>query len=360
VRIAFDAKRYFFNRTGLGNYSRRWVHLLAERSTGNDIILCTPQKPEPMPVLPPQCRLLGPEHFALGYREWFIGAQLNKQSVDLYHGLSNELPFSAASMRCRKLVSIHDLIFKRYPGFYPMIDRRIYDIKSRFACKHADLIIATSETTAKDIQTFYRVPASRIRVVYQDVAPEFFHLQQSIQPRLLEAPYFLFVSSFTERKNHALLIEALHRIHKQTAHQLVLAGARGPTLEICQRLARSLGIGARVHFFPNIHQELLMQLYRHADGFLLPSSFEGFGIPLAEAMAAGVPCAASDISVFREVGRDACLYFRSGDRDAVAEAMLRLLMPEQRAQLLPRMRQASELFSADKLWQQVKDIYELV
>jgi glycosyltransferase involved in cell wall biosynthesis len=359
VRIAFDAKRYFFNRTGLGNYSRRWVQLLAERSSGNDILLCTPKIPDPAPTLPPQCRLLVPEHFAPGYREWFIGAQLNKQSVDLYHGLSNELPFSAASMRCRKLVSIHDLIFKRYPGFYRMPDRKIYDIKSRFACKHADLIIATSETTAADIQTFYRIPASRIRVVYQDVAPEFFQLQQSIQPRLLEAPYFMFVSSFTGRKNHALLIEALHRIHRQTAHHLVLAGAQGPTLEICQRLAQSLGIGARVHFYPNIEQHSLMQLYRHADGFLLPSSFEGFGIPLAEAMAAGIPCAASDISVFREVGRDACLYFRSGDRDAAAEAMLRLLMPEQRAQLLPGMRQASELFSADILWHNIKDIYGL-
>ncbi|MEY3983234.1 MAG: hypothetical protein RL160_791 [Bacteroidota bacterium] len=359
MRIAFDAKRYFFNRTGLGNYSRRWVQLLAERSTGNDILLCTPKKPDPMPDLPPQCRLLGPEQFALGYREWFLAKQLNNISVDLYHGLSNELPFSAASLRCRKLVSIHDLIFKRYPGFYPLLDRKIYDLKSRFSCGHADLIIATSETTAADIQTFYRIPASRIRVVYQDVAPEFFQIQQSVQPRLLEAPYFLFVSSFTERKNHALLIEAMHRIRKQTAHHLALAGAHGPTLEICRRLAQSLGLGERVHFFPNIQQESLMQLYRHADGFLLPSSFEGFGIPLAEAMAAGVPSAASDIAVFREVGRDACLYFRSGDRDAAAEAMLRLLMPEQRAQLLPRMRQASELFSADKLWQQVQDVYGL-
>lgn len=359
MRIALDAKRYFFNRTGLGNYARRWVQILAERGSGHEILLCTPKVPQLLPELPPQCSLISPEHSSLLYREWFISRQLNRKAVDLYHGLSNELPCSSHSMRCRKLVSIHDLIFKRYPGFYRIADRTIYDLKSRYACNNADLIIATSQTTADDIRHFYRIPAARIRVVYQDVAPEFFQLQELNLPRLLEEPYFLYVSSFTGRKNHALLIEALERIHRQTNHHLVLAGAQGPTLEICQRLAQSLGLSARVHFFPDISQQALMQLYRHADGFLLPSAFEGFGIPLAEAMAAGIPVAASDISVFREIGQDACLYFRQGERDAAAEAMLRLLMPEQRARLLPQMRERAPLFSADALWQDMKTIYGL-
>ncbi|MBU6325872.1 MAG: glycosyltransferase family 4 protein [Bacteroidetes bacterium] len=359
MRIALDAKRYFFNRTGLGNYARRWVQILAQRSSGNDILLCTPKIPQPQPILPPQCSLMSPEHGSLLYREWFISRQLNRKSVNLYHGLSNELPFSSGSMRCRKLVSIHDLIFKRYPGFYPVADRTIYDLKSRYACRHADLIIATSQTTAADIQTFYHIAAARIRVVYQDVAPEFFLLQEQNLPRLMDEPYFLFVSSFTGRKNHALLIEALESIQRQTNHHLVLAGAQGPTLEICRRLAQSLGLSARVHFFPDISQQALMQLYRHADGFLLPSAFEGFGIPLAEAMAAGIPAAASDISVFREIGQDACIYFRQGERDAAAEAMLRLLMPEQRARLLPMMRERAPLFSADALWNDMKTVYGL-
>lgn len=359
MRIALDAKRYFFNRTGLGNYARRWVQILAERGGRNEILLCTPKIPEPQPKLPPQCSLMSPEHGSLLYREWFISRQLNRKSVNLYHGLSNELPFSSGFMRCRRLVSIHDLIFKRYPDFYPMADRIIYDLKSRYACRHADLIIATSHTTADDIQTFYRIPAARIRVVYQDVAPEFFQLQEQNLPRLLEAPYFLYVSSFTGRKNHALLIEALDRIRHQTDHHLVLAGAHGPTLEICRRLAQSLGLSARVHLFPDISQQALMQLYRHADGFLLPSAFEGFGIPLAEAMAAGIPAAARDISVFRELGQDACLYFRAGERDAAAEAMLRLLMPEHRARLLPMMRKRAPLFSADALWNDMRAVYGL-
>jgi glycosyltransferase involved in cell wall biosynthesis len=359
VRIALDAKRYFFNRTGLGNYARRWVQILAERSSGNDIFLCTPKIPALLPVLPTQCSLLSPEHTGLLYREWYISRQLNRKSVDLYHGLSNELPFSTGAMHCRKLVSIHDLIFKRYPGFYPLADRTIYNLKSRHACRNADLIIATSQTTAADIQTYYHIAASKIRVVYQDVAPEFFQLQELNLPRFIEEPYFLFVSSFTGRKNHALLIEALERIHRQTNHHLVLAGAKGPTLEICKRLAQSLGLSEKVHFYPDIQQATLMQLYRHADGFLLPSAFEGFGIPLAEAMAAGIPVAASDISVFREIGNEACLYFRQGERDAVAEAMLRLLMPEQRARLLPLMRERAHLFSADALWNDMKTVYEL-
>ncbi len=357
--IAVDAKRYLFNRTGLGNYARRWVHILASRSTDTEILLCTPSVPKPAPELPQHCRLFSAGIRKFLYREWFITHQLNRQAVDLYHGLSNELPFSSRQMHCRKLVSIHDLIFKRYPNFYPLADRTIYDLKSRYACKHADLIIATSETTAADIQTYYRIPAARIRVVYQDVAPDFFSLPEKFLPSMLNAPYFLFVSSFTGRKNHAVLIEALERIHKQIDHHLVLAGAGGPTLETCRRLAQSLGIGERVHFYPNISQEALLQLYRNADGFLLPSGFEGFGIPLAEAMAAQIPSAASDISVFRELGRDTCLYFQPGERDSVAEAMLRLLMPEQRAQLIPLMRERARLFSADALWRNIKEVYGL-
>ncbi len=355
--IAFDAKRYFFNRTGLGNYSRRWIQLLAERSRDTELLLCSPKMPPPDLVLPQHSRLLTPQRNAFMFREWFISAQINRAQADVYHGLSNELPLSAASMRCRKLVSIHDLIFRRFPSYYRLPDRVIYDTKSRFACTHADLIVATSQATANDIQRYYKTPASRIRVVYQDVDPDFFSLPERTFERRIAEPYFLFVSSFTARKNHALLIEALHRIRKQNDHHLVLAGAAGPTLSQCISLAQSLGLAQRVHFLPNCSKEDLMTLYRHADGFLLPSLFEGFGIPLAEAMAAQIPCAASDISVFRELGGEACLYFDPNERDAAAEAMLRLLMPEQRTTLLEVQKVRSSLFSADVLWKQMKELY---
>lgn len=320
MRIALDAKRFFFNRSGLGNYAREWVRILHGALPEAEIHLMSPRRPGAN-VEDPRLIVQTPERAFL-YREWHMAAHLRRIEADVYHGLSNELPFSIGPLSLKKIATVHDVIFRIYPGFYPFADRTIYHAKTRFACRHADKIVATSHTTAEDLTRLYKLEPARIKVIYQGADPSFYQANHG-NPTPFDEPYFLFTGTFAGRKNHALLIEAMARIHKQIPHLLVLAGTRGKQLESCRRLAESLGIERRIRWEINAPRERLLDLYRHASGFLYPPLYEGFGIPLVEAMASGLPIAALDIPVFREIAAGAALYF-SNERDEAASAMLAL------------------------------------
>lgn len=342
MRIAFDAKRYFFNRTGLGNYARSWVRILQDAIPAAEIHLMTPRHPGTIPD-DSRLRVQAPARGFL-YREWRMAAHLKRIGADVYHGLSNELPFSIGPLPLRKIVTVHDVIFRIYPGFYPASDRAIYHAKTRFACRHADVVVATSHTTARDLLAHYRLDPAKIVVVYQGADPAFYNLHPEQRHPFDGQPYFLFTGTFAGRKNHALLIEALARIHKQIPHLLVLAGTQGDQHDICRRLAASLGVSHRIRWEIGVPRERLLHLYRHAGGFLYPPLYEGFGIPLIEAMAAGIPIAAHDIPVFREIAGPAAMYFNN-DRDEVAAAMLALADPGAVAPLLQAARERLPLFS---------------
>ncbi len=355
MRIALDAKRYFFNRTGLGNYARQWVRILHEALPEAEIHLMTPRHPG---TEPSDARLYiqSPARSFL-YREWRMAAHLQRIKADVYHGLSNELPFSTGRLSLRKIVTVHDVIFRIYPGFYPATDRLIYHTKTRYACRHADTVVATSHTTARDLVAHYKIDPARIVVVYQGVDPAFYDLNTENLHPYDGQPYFLFTGTFAGRKNHALLIEALGRIHKQVPHLLVLAGTKGEQLDICRRLAESLGIAHRIRWEVNVPRERLLNLYQYAGGFLFPPLYEGFGIPLIEAMAAGVPIAAHDIPVFREIAGDAAVYFRN-DRDEAASAMLALADSASNFRLLQAARERLPLFSDEAQAAMMQQLYK--
>jgi glycosyltransferase involved in cell wall biosynthesis len=356
VKIALDAKRYFFNRTGLGNYAREWVRILTENFPETNLHLMSP-RPVPEVILPGNILVHAPARKTPLYREWAISGTLDALGIDVYHGLSNELPFSSGRRGFKKLVTIHDLIFLIYPSFYKAADRYIYQLKTKFACRHADLIIATSQTTANDIQRFYGIEPERIQVVYQGVHPDFQQPAQEL-PRICSEPYFLFTASFTGRKNHALLIEALGRIRKQIPHHLVLAGAIGETLPICRRLAEEQQVADRVHFLADIDRNQLISLYRQAAGFMYPPVYEGFGIPLVEAMASGIPIAAHNIDIFREIAGDAAIFFNN-EKDHAAEAMLRLSEENNAGLLIQKGQSRLPLFSDVKQAGAMRTIYGL-
>lgn len=354
MRIAFDAKRYFFNRTGLGNYARQWVRILHDAIPEAEIHLMTPRHPGPENT-DERFHIQSPARGFL-YREWRMAAHLERIGADVYHGLSNELPFSIGPLSLRKIVTVHDVIFRIYPGFYPAFDRNIYHFKTRFACRHADLVVATSHTTARDLTRHYGLDPARIVVVYQGADPAFYQPANG-QPHPFDAqPYFLFTGTFAGRKNHALLIEALARIHKQIPHLLVLAGTAGDQLDICRRLAESLGIAHRIRWEIKVPRERLLSLYQHADGFLYPPLYEGFGIPLVEAMAAGLPIAAHNIPVFREIAGDAACYF-GNERDEAAAAMLALADPGTVAPLRQAARERLPLFSDEAQATAMRQLY---
>jgi glycosyltransferase involved in cell wall biosynthesis len=171
-RLGYDAKRLFNNFTGLGNYSRTLLRDLAAFYPDNAYFLYSPRLVKNQetqffinsPLFnvetpPPGRRLL--------WRTTGIRRELNRHRVQLYHGLSHEIPIGLNARKTPSVVTIHDLIFYHYPHQYRWADRQLYDFKFRYACQHATRIVAISEATKQDIIRFYGIPEEKISVIYQ-------------------------------------------------------------------------------------------------------------------------------------------------------------------------------------------------
>ncbi len=328
MNIGFDAKRYFNNRTGLGNYSRSVVDALLKNIPENRYVLFAPgQEGRTL-----DSGLQIAEARSKGALWRFMGMKndLIKNGIQVYHGLSNEIPVGLAGTGIKTVVTIHDLIFKRFPDYYRFADRWIYNVKTSYAARYADIIVAASETTANDIQLFCKVDPTRIKVVYQPVDSCWY---EKAAESPVKTPYILYVSSFTQRKNHGTLIEAFSKIQKQTDLHLVLAGTDGETLEKCRSYVHSEKLADRVHFFVDCGFSTLHSLVYGASLVVNCSFFEGFGIPLAEAAVCGKPMAVSGIPVFKEIAGNAARYFKPNNSDEIAAVMLESLAPEYQAEM---------------------------
>ena len=173
MRIGFEAKKMATNATGIGNYSRGVARLVRENTDWQCVFFA----PRRGPGLPADAECVcAPGGTSLG-REWWrcrgVVEDIRRRHIDLFHGLSNELPFGIGRAGCKTVVTIHDLIFLRYPGTYGTLARRVLKAKTLYACRHADRIIAASECTKRDLMAFYHVPEERISVVYQGCDPRF-------------------------------------------------------------------------------------------------------------------------------------------------------------------------------------------
>jgi glycosyltransferase involved in cell wall biosynthesis len=180
MELGFDAKRLFCNFTGLGNYSRTLLKNLAKYYPEHDFHLYTPgirHNSDTNPFLEEQTYNvhLPDGRFKKLWRSWSVVNDMQKDRIELFHGLSHEIPLRIRKTGIRSVVSIHDLIFKIYPETYPVLDRKIYDLKFGYACRNADRIIAISESTKRDIIKFYKIDEGRIDVSYQACNPLFYH-----------------------------------------------------------------------------------------------------------------------------------------------------------------------------------------
>lgn len=314
MKIGFDAKRAFNNNTGLGNYSRFILDALCYYMPDWKYIAYTPNLGNSSWKASASLEVRTPSKGLLKafWRSYLIGKQLEKDKVTWYHGLSNELPFGLKSRGIKTVVTIHDLIFLRYPSMYPFFDRLIYRMKFRWACAMADKIIAVSEQTKRDIIDYYGTKPDKITVVYQD-CDEVFHqalpsslIQETKDSYRLGKSYILCVSTFTERKNQLNLVKAFEK-WGQTTYELVLVGGKGSYQTKVEDYIKEQAI-AGVHLFNNVPFKDLPALYQGASLFVYPSVFEGFGIPIVEALHSGIPVVAASGSCLEEAGGDACLY----------------------------------------------------
>ena len=333
MKIAFDAKRITHNATGLGNYGRTIVGMLARFAPGGRYLLYTPDpgREELRGRLPESdviryCYPRRPKRGLL--RAWWRSFGIVRElpeDLTLFHGLSGELPFGLRKQGVRSVVTVHDLIFLRYPACYKWIDRKIYAFKCRKACEQADRVIAISEATKRDLVGFLGVPEEKIDVVYQGCDASF--KREIPRERLLEIRrrydlperYVLYVGSIEWRKNLLLLIRALESLPERIP--VVAVGKRTPYAAEVERYVAEHGLGPWFRLCDRVPFSDLPAFYRMADLFVYPSRFEGFGIPMIEAAACGVPTIGATGSCLEEAGGPAAIYV---DPDSPEELAARI------------------------------------
>jgi glycosyltransferase involved in cell wall biosynthesis len=206
----------------------------------------------------------------------------------------------------------HDLQHRRHPEYFRWFDLPFWRFLLWASARRSHTIIAVSEATREDLVRYYPFAAARVRVIPHGVDEAFFKLDRAKDER-----YVLCVSTLHPHKNIERLIRAYSR--RKRPYKLVLAGMRGFHADEIEKLVTD-----DIRITGWIPRDDLMKLYAHATAFLYPSIFEGFGMPVLEAMAAGLPVACSDIPPLREVAGDAALFFDPLNEDAIAEALERI------------------------------------
>ncbi len=302
--------------TGLGNYSRDLVNTLCKQFPDNKYFLFD-KNPTTLD-LPGNTIAVVPVGNRMLWRTTGMLKDVRRFRLDVFHGLSNGLPWGRWPSSVKKVVTIHDVIFNVFPEQYSPIDRMIYTRKTTHAVKTADIIVATSQATVADLVRHYKVDPSKIKVVYQTCGVGHWQdysrsaVEEFRRRRQLGENFILYVSSFETRKNHMALLKAFDMLNDRNA-TLVLAGRERETYAGCVKFVREKDLGKRIKFLTDISNAELPLLYRSAQSFVYPSMVEGFGIPLIEAACAGLPMATSDIPVFREIAPEGTLFFRDSD-----------------------------------------------
>lgn len=366
MRIGFDAKRAYWNNTGLGNYSRFVINGLLNFCPQHDYFLYSPGLPSHPEMLDlgtkPNVYPVDLGKGLLGEMKRTLGYQWDK--LDLFHGLSNELPFFPSSKKTKKIVTIHDLLFLRYPSFYPFFDRHIYLTKTKNACQTADLIIATSEQTKQDIITFLHVKETKIKVHYQSCHAQFLntHTQAetlAIQQKYgIQKPYILQVGTLEERKNALLTLQAFSKSNLKEDFELVFVGNQTPYCEKLYDFASKEKLLDKIKFIHGAAFKDFPLLYQGASLAVYPSFFEGFGIPILEAMCSKVPIITTQNGCFKEVGGDAATYIDPYNVEDLCQKMEKIAGNiSVRNELVDLGTKQMETFSAHTLIAKLQSIY---
>jgi glycosyltransferase involved in cell wall biosynthesis len=383
MTIAFDAKRAFHNGTGLGNYSRTLIRGLATLYPEHRYLLLNPKagrhyhKPVFDNVVEVRPEKAVHRAFPSLWRSRWVSPGLIKLGADLYHGLSHEIPVGIAATGIPSVVTMHDLIFERYPQQYGKIDRAIYRRKFKYACAHATRIIAISEQTRRDLVDLYGVPPARIDVCYQSCDPAFAERIPDAEKELIRKHYglpkrfLLYVGSLIERKNLLGVCQALDLLRKESLPTLVVVGSGGAYAKQVKDFLRERGLQDRVRFLseePAVKGDAafrqpatLAAIYQMADMMLYPSFFEGFGIPVLEALWSRVPVITSNVSCLPEAAGPGGCYVDPASPESIAEAILSLQRDAAlRESLVEKGWEHAQHFTLERCSESVMNVYKCI
>lgn len=337
MKVGFEAKRVFQNFTGLGNYSRSLIDNLIRFHEEVEAHLFAPKIASHPRVkhllLKEQIHVHAAPYFFKSYwRSFGMSATVAQQGMDVFHGLSHELPYGLRKRKIKQVVTVHDVIWLHFPEYYSSVDRQIFTTKLRHAAKEADKIIAISKQTARDVEKYFKVPSERIEVVYQTCDHIFWNklnIDQDLQVKYnLPAEYILYVGSIIKRKRLSLIIQALALIPTKDRPSLVIIGRGGKYEQKVRKMVVKLGVSASVIFLENAQFMDLPALYAQARVTVYPSDFEGFGLPVLESLVCGTPVITTNRSSLPEAGGRGAHLLEEGTPEELAYAISRLIHDE--------------------------------
>jgi glycosyltransferase involved in cell wall biosynthesis len=367
MRIGFDAKRAFHNYSGLGSYSRYIISNICHLYPENKYYLYTPGIKNDKLFLKPAKSIIvkpgkGPwRRSGKLWRSFRLTNRLKRDAIDLYHGLSNELPYGIHRSSVKTVITIHDLIFMEHPQLYGFVNSKIYEQKVRYGTRAATRIIAVSEQTKQDIIRFLQVDETRIRVVYQGCHQQFYNrvsketMQYRKQQYNLPDEYLLYVGTIEERKNLLSIVQALHQA--KIDFPLVAVGRKTSYFNRVKQYLEHNRL-ENIIFLDQVLNTDLPAIYQGSAGFIYPSSYEGFGIPILEALNSGVPVITTKGGCLEETAGKGGLLVDPNDPEALAYAIRQVLEQTELRQRLIREGKAHALkFREDQTIPSLYNVY---
>ena len=373
MRVAVDARALEGPRSGLRVYTESMLAALAAAAPEIGWTLVS-TAPIAQSILSAHNLVLGGSP-STALRPWWVRGKLRSALLanppDLWFSPLSAVP---ARVRCKTVAVVHDLAMFHYPEIMPLHYRWSWKSTLRSAVRHADAIIAVSQSTRRDLVELLRAPEEKITVVYEAADESYFTppWQDEMLKRLqaigkresvrLKPGYLLYPATIEPRKNHAFLLSLYvvmflaGRVHAP----LVLVGGRG-----WGNNSRALAIlrepppGCPLLWIPSADQEDLRALYAGAALCAFPSLYEGFGLPAVEAMAAGVPMIASNVSSLPEVVGDAGILLPPKDAHAWMDAIVAMLGDDaRRAAMIQRGRRQARGFSWERAAAETLELWD--
>lgn len=372
MKIGFDAKRVFHNFRGLGNYGRNLLEGLENSYPENEYHLYSPSINDLRAVdwIKKHSGFILHEPQGISrsmpslWRSFLLSNTLKTQGLDVYHGLSHELPQGIEKLDLKKIVTIHDLIYLKFPQYFPWVDRQVYNKKFRHACNIADTVVAICEQTRNDILEHYNIDPNKVVVKYQSCHHRFYKKldldKRDSTTRIYDLPknYILFVGAIEQRKNILGLVRALAHAKSDLNLVIVGDGNQKNIKELFDTVA-ALKLTDRVFIRSNIASSDLPAIYQSARMFVFPSFYEGFGIPIIEAQFSEVPVITSEGSCFPETaGSEGAMFVNPHHHESLADAIDNLASSEDlRLQLIHEGRKHVEKFHRSNTTKELMKLY---
>lgn len=345
-RIGIDFTSALTQGGGIGRYTRELVHALVSEQNDNHYQLFSARitesypVPNPLPVGTHVSYKPAPLTERWLYRLWYrarlpLPVQWIMGRLDLFHSPDFVLPPVQGDIPT--LLTVHDLSFIHYPEVYPTALVSYLNDVVPWSVERATHILADSVATKNDLHAVWDVPEQKVTVLYSGVN-ENFKPQRSVgetaavraRYKLGERPFVLAVGTIQPRKNYQMLIRAFKMVAEQMPHMLVIAGGKGWMEEEMIAEIQRQGLQERVIFSGFVDDDDLPALYRGASLLVFPSLYEGFGLPIIEAMASGLPALISNASCLPEVGGEAAVQLPPTDEAGWTHAILALLQDERK------------------------------